>query len=147
MDFLSSGLIMAFFKTGGTWPVWREWLIAAVIRGLRTVIWVFTREVGRGSRGQVEDFIFLMIFCTSSDETSGEQFRGWETVYVGGTVWVGGPERAERICAIFDVKKSRNLLHCSSVVVVSGEDCGLRRWFIVEKSCLEFPGLFLIASE
>lgn len=60
---------------------------------------------------------------------------------------MGGPERAERICAIFDVKTSMNLLHCSSVVAVSVGDCGLRRWLIVEKSFLEFPGLFLMALE
>lgn len=59
------------------------------------------------------------MFCTSSDETSGKQFRGWEMEYVGETVWVGGPERAERICAVFDVKKSMNLLHCSSVAAVN----------------------------
>ena len=70
------------------------------------MIWVFTREVGRGCRGQVEDLIFLMMFCTSSDETSGKQRKE--------------EERVERICAIFDVKTSMNLLHCSSVVAVSG---------------------------
>ena len=71
------------------------------------MIWVFTREVGRGSRAQVEGFIFLMMFCTSSDETTGKQFRGCEMAYVyGGTVWVGGLERAERIFSIFDLKKS-----------------------------------------
>ena len=80
---MRSGLIMACFKMEGTWPVWREWFITEVIRGLRTVIWVFTREGGRGSRAQVMGFIFLMKFCTSSEETRGKELR------VGGMQMLG----------------------------------------------------------
>ena len=114
-----------------------------MIRGLKTVIWIFTREVGRGSWGQLEDFIFLMMFCTSSDETSGMQVRGMETVYVGGIVRVGRPERAKRICANFDVKKYMNVI---ALLFCSGSEWG-GLWFTVEKMSLEFPGLFLMASE
>lgn len=48
---------------------------------------------------------------------------------------------------IFNLKKAIKILHCSTVVAVGEGDCGLRRWVTVEKSCLELPGLFLIASE
>lgn len=103
----------------------------------------FTREVGRGSKAQEEGFIFLVMFCTSSEETLGKPFRGWEMRYVGGTVWVEGPERAERMRAIFDVKKS--MICCNSVVPISwgGEKIVWR----LERSCLEYPGLLMMALE
>lgn len=43
----------------------------------------------RGSRLQVEGFIFLMMFYTSSDEISGKQFRDLE--------------RTEQMCVILEV--------------------------------------------
>lgn len=67
--------------------------------------------------------------------------------YVGGTFWVEWPERTKQVCAISDLKMSIKLLHCSSLVPVGGVDCGLGRWYAVEKSCLEFLGLLLMASE
>lgn len=47
-----------------------------------------------------------------------------------------GPERTERIDGIFYLKKPLKILYGG------GGHCGLRRWFTVEKSCLELPGLF-----
>jgi len=46
-----------------------------------------------------------------------------------------------------DLKKSRKLLHCSSVASVQEDGCGFRRWFLVEKSCLELPGFLLMNPE
>ncbi|KAL6458621.1 hypothetical protein MHYP_G00320930 [Metynnis hypsauchen] len=118
-----------------------------MIRGDRTVIWVFTSDVGSGSKAQVVDFIFLMMFCTSSDETIGKQLRGWEKANDRGAVWVRGPGSAERMSEILVVKKSIKRLHCSAEDTIGEGICSFRRWFTVEKSCLDFPGLFLMVFE
>jgi len=80
---LRSGLIMAVFRAGGTLPDRRESFITVVIRGLRTDMFIFSRDVGKGSRAQVVDFILLIIFSTSCCVISGKQCRGsdfWEAV-------------------------------------------------------------------
>lgn len=59
------------------------------------VMWVFTSDVRK-----VEGFVFLIMFCTSSAEITGEQFRGPEMADVGRTAWERGPERVERMWAI-----------------------------------------------
>ena len=50
--------------------------MTVVIRGQRAELCAFTRAVGKGSRAQVEGFIPLMMFCTSSGVISGKEQRG-----------------------------------------------------------------------
>ena len=141
---------MAVFKVDGTWPAWREWLITEVIRGLMAEMWVLTRAVGKGSREQVEGFILAMRASTSRWEVLTQQRRGWGIPGCGEEDQAGGVgewESAERMFETFDLKASRKRLHVSSVMSLWVGGCGFRRLFIVEKSCLEFPGLLFMMLE
>ena len=69
---------MAVFNVDGTRPDWREWLMAFVIRGLMEQMFSFIWDVGKGSRAQVEGFIFLMISSTSCCVVVEKQQRGRE---------------------------------------------------------------------
>lgn len=70
LGFLRSGVIAAILRGEGTWPDWSEWFIVFVMRGLMAERFDFIRIVGKGSRAQEDDFIFLMIPSISSCETS-----------------------------------------------------------------------------
>lgn len=122
-----------------------------MIRGLMAQMLDFTRAVGKGSNAQVDGFIFLMMSSTSRCVISEKQQRGWEVPDGGLTAGAGKAgeelERRERMVSTLVLKKAIQLLHCSSVVPVYERVCGLRRWFTVEKSCLELPGLLLMMLE
>jgi len=55
------GVLRSGGRGEGTWPDWREWFTVFVIRGLMAERFDFIRIVGKGSRAQEDDFIFLMI--------------------------------------------------------------------------------------
>ena len=130
---------MADFKAGGTWPDRSERLMTVVMRGLMAVMWDFSRAVGKGSRGQVDGFILLMMLSTSRCVVVVKQQRGWEITGCGAKVGVGGVEegeKPERMFRTLDLKASRMLLHRSSVVSLRVGVWGLRRVFMVVMSCL-----------
>ncbi len=57
-----------------------------VIKGLITQIFYFTKDVGKGSRAQVDGFTFLIMFSTPCCEMSEKRHRGWEIPGCGLTV-------------------------------------------------------------
>ena len=57
------------------------------------------------------------------------------------------PDRTAWMESISGLKKAMKLLHCSSVVSMCGAVSGLRRWLMVENSCLEFPGFSFMMLE
>ena len=58
-------MITAYLSGGGTWPEFNEWFIICVMRGLMADRLDLMSAVGRGSRGEVEGFIFFMRPSTS----------------------------------------------------------------------------------
>ncbi len=89
-----------------------------VIKGLITQTFDFTKDVGKGSRAQVDGFIFLIMFSTSCCEIYEKRHRGWEIPGCGSTVGTdrtGELERTERKLSTFFLKKVIKLLHLSSV--------------------------------
>ena len=81
---------------------------------------------------------------------SVKQRRGWVVPGCGSAVGTGGAEgleRMERMVSTLFLKKAAKLLHCFSVESECRGLWGLRRWFMVEKSCLEFPVLLLMMEE
>ena len=110
----------------------------------------FTRAVGKGSRAQVEGFILPMMSSVYCCETSGKQGRSWEIPDCGSRVRIGRVERQpdrKLMVSTLELKKAMKLLHCSSVVSMCWAVCGLRRWLMVENSCLEFPGFSFMMLE
>ena len=89
-----------------------------VMRGLMAWRLGFTRAVGKGSRAQVDGFIFLMMSSTSCCEMTKKQLRGWEIPGCGSAVGTGSVEKLdsrERMVSTFFLKKVMKLLHLSSV--------------------------------
>ncbi len=79
------------------------------IKGLITQIFDFTKDVGKGSRAQVDGFIFLTMFSTSCCEMSEKRHRGCEIPGCGSTVGTdrtGELEKTERKLSTFFLKKS-----------------------------------------
>ena len=58
-------MITAVLSGGGTRPEFNDWFIICVMRGLMADRFDLMSAVGKGSRGEVEGFIFLMKPSTS----------------------------------------------------------------------------------
>ena len=82
--------------------------------------------------------------------TLEKEQRGW-TVSDGWSAVVRGrtavAETCERILSIYQIIKEMCILHLSLVASEWTSEGGLRRRFIVEKSCLELPGVLLMTVE
>lgn len=73
----------------------------------------FTKAVGRGSRVQVDGFIFLMMSSASRCVMEEKQQRGWAIPGCGSAVGTGRAaelERRERMLSTFSLKK---VIYCS----------------------------------
>ena len=121
-----------------------------VISGVKAWVCNLTRAVGRGSREQVEGFICRMMSSVCCRVMGVKQERGWD----GPDCWLavrggeeGVSEREERIVSTFALKYDRKLLHFSVVIDWFMVVFGLRKWFMVEKSRFELPGLLLMTLE
>jgi hypothetical protein len=83
---------MAVLSGGGTWPEINEWFIICVRRGLMADRFVLMSAVGKGSRGEVEGFIFLIRPSTSICVTVVKVFKKGGCEPAGGKDGAGEPE-------------------------------------------------------